>query len=74
MDQVLQETQRSRQMTNQIIQRIFPGHPGHGCLQEVLPFGEKVTMQKKKTFPSSGWKKYLPFCSKSFNLIVCSFK
>lgn len=37
-------------MTNQIIHRIFPGHPGHGCLQEILPFGEKVTMQKKKPF------------------------
>ena len=33
-------------MTNQITQMIFPGHPGHACLQEVLPFGEKVTAEK----------------------------
>ncbi|XP_078372242.1 uncharacterized protein LOC144655919 isoform X2 [Oculina patagonica] len=39
LDQVLQETQRSRQMTNQITQRIFSGH---GCQQEVLPIGEKA--------------------------------
>lgn len=52
LDQVLQETQRSRQMTNQITQRIFPGHSGPGCQQEVLPCGEKVTMEN--TSPSSG--------------------
>ena len=50
LDQVLQETQRSRQMSNQIIQRIFPGHPGHGCLQEALPFGEKVTVEKTNLY------------------------
>ncbi|XP_020605299.1 uncharacterized protein LOC110044120 [Orbicella faveolata] len=44
LDQVLQETQRSRQMTNQITQRIFPVYPGHGCQQEVLPCGEKVSV------------------------------
>ena len=49
LDQVLQETQRSRQMTNQITQRIFPVHPGHGCQQEVLPCGEKVTEQKHRS-------------------------
>jgi len=48
---VLQETQRSRQMTNQITQRIFPGYPGPGCQQEVLPCGEKVTVEN--TSPSS---------------------
>lgn len=49
---MLQETQRSRQMTNQITQRIFQGHPGHSCQQEVLPCGEKVTVEK---YRSLGW-------------------
>lgn len=39
-------------MTNQITQRIFQGHPGHSCQQEVLPCGEKVTGEK---YRSLGW-------------------
>lgn len=56
LDQVLQETQRSRQMSNQITQRIFSGY---GCQQKVLPFGEKVMLEKQSTVFTMGRNSFL---------------